>query len=200
MKLADRQNVFAANVATLIIFIQSRGYRVSLGEAYRTPEQAALNAKNGKGIKNSLHIKRLAIDLNLFLPDGTYVTGTEGHDLFGSFWEKLHPDNRWGGKFPKPDGNHYEMKDSNCSQRYLLITLRTPYGLRSFYERPTMAKKKFYSDKYEYANLPQEVMHSKYSEASMGLPEDYDDGISGIDKQLANDRKQLMKTFNPKKV
>lgn len=51
----------------------------------------------------------------------------------------------------------------------------------------------------EYANLPQEVMRKTYSQGTYGLPEDYDDGISGVDKQLASDHKRLMKSFNPKK-
>jgi len=33
--------------------------------SYRTPEQTALNAKSGAGIAHSLHMQRLAVDLQL---------------------------------------------------------------------------------------------------------------------------------------
>lgn len=51
----------------------------------------------------------------------------------------------------------------------------------------------------EYANLPQEVHRSTYMMGTYGLPEDYDDGISGIDAQLASDHGTLKKQFRPKK-
>jgi hypothetical protein len=104
--LSERQQAFAANVAKLIIYINDAGYRVTLGEALRTPEQAALYAAKGVGSKNSLHIKKLAIDLNLF-KDGAYLPGTEDHREFGTYWETLDECNRWGGRYH--DGNHYEM-------------------------------------------------------------------------------------------
>jgi hypothetical protein len=69
---------------------------------------ADLYAKQGKGIKNSLHLKRLAIDLNLF-KDGAYLSDTESHRPFGEWWEAQDPLNRWGGRFK--DGNHYEMRE-----------------------------------------------------------------------------------------
>jgi uncharacterized protein YcbK (DUF882 family) len=63
--LQSKQSRFARMVAALIVKATELGYEVTFGEAYRTPEQAALNAKSGKGISNSLHTERLAIDLNL---------------------------------------------------------------------------------------------------------------------------------------
>lgn len=108
MTLSERQQEFAWNVSHLIEKIMCDGYRCTFGEAYRTPEQAALNAKKGIGIVNSLHCKRLAVDLNLF-KDGVYLADTESHRPFGEYWESLHPSNRWGGRFK--DGNHYEMQE-----------------------------------------------------------------------------------------
>lgn len=108
MTLSERQQMFAWNVSHLIEKIVCDGYQCTLGEAYRTPEQAAIYAAQRKGIKNSLHCKRLAIDLNLFR-EGAYLVSTEAHRPFGEYWESLHPDNRWGGRFN--DGNHYEMKE-----------------------------------------------------------------------------------------
>jgi hypothetical protein len=112
MKLSEKQQVFCMNASMLIKYIFSKGYSCTFGETYRTPEQAEIYFKQGTGIKNSLHCKRLAIDLNLFSPSGEYLTDSKEYEMFGNFWQNLHPSNRWGGTFPKPDGNHFEMKDS----------------------------------------------------------------------------------------
>lgn len=109
MKLLDRQHIFTRNVAKLIQFIFESGYFCTLGEAYRTPEQAEIYAKQGKGIKNSLHCQRLAIDINLFDAKDNYLTETEDYRFFGEYWEQLAEGNRWGGRFKdRADGNHFE--------------------------------------------------------------------------------------------
>lgn len=110
MKLYEQQAAFAIQIADLIKYIWDSGYKCTFGEAYRTPEQAALYAQQGKGIKNSLHIQRLAIDLNLYSPEGVYLTKTEDYAQFGQYWESLDSKNRWGGKFTRADGNHFERK------------------------------------------------------------------------------------------
>ena len=93
----------------LLIEIKSRGYKVRGGELYRTPEQALIYAKQGRGIAASLHQVKCAIDLNLF-KDGAYLSATEDHRPFGEFWESLHPHCRWGGRYN--DGNHYEFLEA----------------------------------------------------------------------------------------
>lgn len=108
MSLGEQQRKFTLYVAKLIQFAYDSGFELSFGEAYRTPEQAALNASKGTGISNSLHIQRLAIDLNLFV-GGQYKADSESHRPLGEFWETLDPKCRWGGRFTKPDGNHYEL-------------------------------------------------------------------------------------------
>lgn len=107
MKLSEKQVVFAKNVAALISYIFEQKYSCTLGEAYRTVEQAEIYAKQGKGIKNSQHCKRLAIDINLFSPQGQYLTATQDYKPFGQYWVTLDKENRWGGTFN--DGNHFEM-------------------------------------------------------------------------------------------
>jgi len=109
MTLRQKQSLFTFLVARLIIFAKDNGYEITLGEAKRTTEQAALNAKKGIGIKNSLHIKQLAIDLNLF-KDGKYLSSTESHRLLGEWWERQHSLCRWGGRWS--DGNHYEVTET----------------------------------------------------------------------------------------
>jgi hypothetical protein len=118
MTLSERQQEFAQNVAQLILFIFNEGYTCTLGEALRTPEMAEIYAKRGTGIKNSMHLKKLAIDLNLF-KGGVYLTDTKNHRQFGEYWMSLDPRNRWGGDWDmdhltedgEDDGNHYEMKE-----------------------------------------------------------------------------------------
>lgn len=100
------QEQFAQDAARLILKAAELGYGVTFGEAYRTPEQAKLNAAKGSGISNSLHTERLAIDLNLF-KDGRYITDGEGHTELGVWWKNHSPNHRWGGDFKKKDFNHY---------------------------------------------------------------------------------------------
>lgn len=108
MTLKQRRIAFTANIAKLILFINSSGFQCAIDEAKRTPEMAEIYAKRGIGKKDSQHIKGLAVDLNLYSPEGNYLKTTEAHLPFGEYWEKLNPDNRWGGRFE--DGNHYEMR------------------------------------------------------------------------------------------
>lgn len=107
MSLGEKQRWFTNLVAQLIEWCYRQGYELTFGEAYRTPEQAALNAQNGTGIANSLHTLRLAVDLNLFI-DGVYQTTTEAYRPMGEFWESLG--GSWGGRFSKPDGNHFSLE------------------------------------------------------------------------------------------
>jgi hypothetical protein len=66
MTLREKQYKFSNMVARLLLKAEELGYTVSLGEAYRSREEAARLASLGKGIKTSLHCSRLAVDLNLF--------------------------------------------------------------------------------------------------------------------------------------
>lgn len=104
--LRQKQSRFARGVALLIQYAEVRGYEVTLGEAWRTPEQARRNASAGRGIASSLHRDRLAIDLNLFR-NGRWLSSTESHRPLGEFWESLGDDYHWGGRFG--DGNHYSI-------------------------------------------------------------------------------------------
>ncbi len=80
--LLDQQQRFSVLVARLILWANDQGYSVTFGEAYRTPEQAALDAQKGTGIANSVHTLRLAIDLNLFI-NGEYQPLSEAYRPLG---------------------------------------------------------------------------------------------------------------------
>lgn len=110
MTLSAKQQKFTLLVAKLIAWTYNNPhYRLTFGEAYRTPEQAVLNAQTGKGIANSLHRIRLAVDLNLFI-DGKYQTDSSAYKPLGYFWKSLDPDCCWGGDFKSKDGNHFSYQ------------------------------------------------------------------------------------------
>lgn len=108
MTLGEKQQLFTVMIGNLINWAEEKGYRLTFGEAYRTPEQAALNAKKGSGISNSLHTQRLAVDFNLFI-NGQYMTRTEDYRPLGEYWESIG--GSWGGRFKSnPDGNHFSLE------------------------------------------------------------------------------------------
>lgn len=115
MKLGEKQELFMRLLPNLIEQAHALGYQVRGGELERSKEVAKIYAAQGIGISNSLHFKKLAIDLHLF-KDGVYLTKSEDHAILGQFWKSLHPLCRWGGDFkdkdgkPKPDGNHYSIE------------------------------------------------------------------------------------------
>lgn len=111
MNLSNEQAIFAHHVAMLINYIFYKDYKCTLGEALRTQEQADIYAKEGKGIHDSLHCKKLAIDLNLYDIDGKYLTDSKDYQDFGEYWEKLDPKNRWGGFFVSKYGGHINDGD-----------------------------------------------------------------------------------------
>lgn len=110
MILSDQQKLFPKLLAQLIEWAYAQGYELTLGEAYRTPEQALFNAQSGKGVAHSLHTQRLAIDMNLFI-GGVYQTESAAYKPLGDFWKTLHELARWGGDFTtRPDGNHFSLE------------------------------------------------------------------------------------------
>jgi hypothetical protein len=104
--LRQKQSRLLRYLALLIQYAEQQGYELTGGELWRTSEQAKLNAAKGIGTATSLHLDRLAIDLNLFR-NGKWLTKSEDHKPLGEYWESLHPDCRWGGRFN--DGNHYAL-------------------------------------------------------------------------------------------
>lgn len=111
--LGELQQKFVHMIGQLIIWTYTQpGYSLSFGEAYRPPEQAALDAQKGIGIKNSLHIVKLAVDFNLFV-DGVFQTNLPAYEPMGEYWESIG--GTWGGRFkdehgkPKPDADHFSL-------------------------------------------------------------------------------------------
>jgi hypothetical protein len=104
----QKQFLFAALLPELINHALALGFTVSLKELLRTDEQAELYAAQGKGIKNSLHRKSLAIDLVLFRREKP-CWDTESYRELGEFWSALHPLCCWGGDFKRRDAFHFSV-------------------------------------------------------------------------------------------
>ncbi len=114
MNLIDKQKLFPILLCDLFSFARNNGYDLTLGEAWRPPETAALYAKEGKGIADSLHCLRLAIDLNIF-KDGVLLSRLSDYKALGEYWESLTTADYvccWGGRFN--DADHFSISHNNC--------------------------------------------------------------------------------------
>lgn len=118
MSLNALQQQFAQDSARLVQQAAVLGYAVSYGEAWRTPQQAQWNADHGAGIACSLHLQRLAIDLNVFVGG---VWQTDDHlgcyKALGDFWKSLGPDHYWGGDFKLVDLDHFSISPDGGQTR-----------------------------------------------------------------------------------
>jgi predicted chitinase len=121
MSLVREQAVFLLHLSELIRKASELGFLASGGELYRTPDQQALHVKHGRSkTLKSLHLKRLAVDLNFFreAPDGTLTLTYDVAELraLGEFWESLDPANRWGGHWTSfKDVPHFERRDGTST-------------------------------------------------------------------------------------
>lgn len=113
MDLSEKQFIFAELQANLVQAAKPLGLRVKMGEAWRSPFQAARNAALGTGIAHSLHTDRLAVDLLLF-KDGIWLTDSADYKPLGDIWKSWStPDYTccWGGDFNNQvDGNHFSIE------------------------------------------------------------------------------------------
>ena len=75
---------------TQIPRIDNGRHQVTLGEAHRPEWVAATYAKQGLGIAESLHTKRLAVDLMLFV-DGVYQSQPEAYEPLAELWMQVAP-------------------------------------------------------------------------------------------------------------
>ena len=107
MSLREKQSVFALLIAQLIVWIYDfhEGWEVTLAEG-------SVNSRRREffHMRGSLHRKRLAQDLNIFI-DGKWISdGSHPAWLeIGERWEKMHSLARWGGHFRHKDSNHFSL-------------------------------------------------------------------------------------------
>ena len=104
----ERQQTFTLNVAKLILYINVKGYKCTFGETLRTKEMAQIYAKTGKGIVDSNHLYKLAVDLNLF-KNGVYLSDAKEYKQFADYWLTLNTFNESGYYWKSVDANHFEM-------------------------------------------------------------------------------------------
>jgi hypothetical protein len=135
--LRDLQVQYLKLLPRLVDQAFTMGFELTLGEGWRTDEQAIIHAMgaagraelaahlekdprfhglavavanngNERGIVLSLHRDRLAIDLNLF-KDGRPCVAEEYRPV-GEWWEKQHSLARWGGRFGDADHFSFEFQ------------------------------------------------------------------------------------------
>lgn len=109
MNINEKQALFAYHIAKLIVWAHEHGYPVIGAEWYRTPEQAAIYASQGKGIKNSNHTRKLALDL-FRLKDGKVTWDLAEYEPLAKQWRKMHPLARAGIDFKNRDAVHFSFQ------------------------------------------------------------------------------------------
>src|SRR4051812_28237425 len=110
MTLLEKQQIFSGLVADLIHNLNAQGIEVTLGEAWRSPETCAIYAQDGRGIKNSNHPNRLAIDLNLFVSG--QLAGPAVYGDAAKLWKGSYNGVTcvWGGDFDRTDIYHFSVE------------------------------------------------------------------------------------------
>lgn len=108
MTLGEAQRLHVKLAAKLLTWAYAQGYELTWGETLRTQAQALANAQSGAGIAHSLHLIKLAMDINLF-KDGKFLSGLEDYRPLGNYWKTLHPLACWGGDFHSPDADHFSI-------------------------------------------------------------------------------------------
>jgi hypothetical protein len=109
MTLREQQSLFVKLVADLIQWCYEQpGWALTFSEAWRSVEEAELQAARGAGVVHSLHTERLAIDLNFFL-NGVLQQSADAYRPLGEKWKSMHELARWGGDFKRVDADHFSL-------------------------------------------------------------------------------------------
>lgn len=107
--LLTTQQRFALLVGRFLTELPALGYSVTLDEAYRPPETADLYARQGRGLRNSVHCNKLAVDLNLFR-NGTLCQTDADFKPAVDLWLSYAPDCRAGANFSRKDYRHFSLQ------------------------------------------------------------------------------------------
>ena len=106
--MVEEQWKFLQDVAKLLLYAEATSVVLTGGELYRTEEQQKIYFTSGKSkTMNSMHLKRLAIDLNFFV-DGELVYEHPKVEALGTYWESLDKKNQWGGFWNFKDYPHFQ--------------------------------------------------------------------------------------------
>ena len=97
--LLHNQFLFSTCIQRLIKFGNDNGYEFTFGEVHRTEYQQKEYVRKGLSkTANSLHLLRLAADLNIFYDSQLLKLSIDILPL-GNYWKSLSIHNRWGGDF-----------------------------------------------------------------------------------------------------
>ena len=97
MSLRNEQEQFTRDLIKLLLKAHELGFTVTIGEVQRPLAMQKLYVKLGRSKTfNSMHLKKCAVDLNLFL-DGKLIYDVSLVKPLGEYWESLNPKNQWGG-------------------------------------------------------------------------------------------------------
>jgi hypothetical protein len=96
-------------LAAFLSWCFQNGYLIIGAELYRTKEQAEIYKAQGKGILNSIHRLKMAIDLFRYL-DGNVTWDADDYQEMGEKWKSMHPLARWGGDFKNRDAVHFSFE------------------------------------------------------------------------------------------
>lgn len=109
MTLNEKQALFTETVAEWMVWCFHNGYPIILAEAFRPPELAAIYAAEGRGIRNSNHTKKLAVDV-FRVVDGVVTWDLAAYEPIGYKWKCMHELARWGGDFRNRDAVHFSFE------------------------------------------------------------------------------------------
>lgn len=104
--LLDKQQQFSFLFLLLLQWLKSNGYTVTIGEVLRTKTKAEENEQLKIGISHSLHLLKLAVDLNIF-KDGKSLESFDEYLPIGLYWESIG--GSWGGRFTNRDCDHFSL-------------------------------------------------------------------------------------------
>lgn len=113
--LLERQWLFSACLGKLLIWIHQQGWAVAMAEGF-VGYSINKPGEDTPHIRKGNHFKKLAQDLDLWVPDenGNMVGPIANGDhpawrAIGAYWKSLSPLCAWGGDFPG-DANHVSIE------------------------------------------------------------------------------------------
>ena len=107
--LNEKQVDFTRHMALFQVWCFENGYEIIEAEAFRPQWVADEYARRGKGIKGSVHVKKLARDL-FRVVDGAVSWNDGDYAEIGAEWKRRHPLARWGGDFRNRDAVHFSFE------------------------------------------------------------------------------------------